>query len=215
MSSFKAHGEQFTLMLCLLEDGTIMKQVTNSSHHPGAIFHQKARYQLALLTSSGELIEDSPAEFECGRHLDSGSHVVPPILPLHPRFEEVIRSHRGFQEVRKSDVAAASTEGDLVTSYPALSVEAPPIHLVMVLYAFEQLLDLRQFQDHEIVEDDEIDLLALAGDSSGDSEEGGLIDTCPTQHFVSPSRATSPVRGLRCRRRSLSISPMPSPGTPE
>lgn len=190
LCSFGAYGERFSLMLCRAEDGRIMKQVTNSSHHPGAIFHQKGRYQLAILKPDGSLVEDEPARFESGRHLASGSHVVPPTLPVNNNFEAVL-----------TELGALPLEGDRNASPRPRESH---VRVVVAMYAFEQLLDLRHFQDHEMQEDDdEIDLVMLAGDSSGDSEP-----ETPTRHLVTPTRDMSPFRDLRCTRRGG------PPGTP-
>lgn len=178
LSSFRAYGERFSVMLCRGEDGRVVQQLTNSSHHPGAIFHQKGRYQLGILKPDGTLVEDAPARFEAGRHLASGSHVVPPTIPVHPDFDAAL-----------TELGALPLEGS--------STEESCVRVVVALYAFEQLLDLRHFQDHEMHDDDEIDTVMLAGDSSEDSEP-----ETPTRHLMTPSRDVSPFRDLRVTRRA-------------
>ena len=209
LSSFKACGEQFSLMLCRGTDGKIRKQITNSSHHPGAIFHQKARYQLALLDSDGNLVEDAPARFECGRHLQSGSHVVPPTLPVSDEFDAIL-TQLGALPPPPPPPALSTEEPETgmmdASTPPAAPTSHPAIRVVVVLYCFEQLLDLRNFQDHprgQDLDDNDIDLMMLAGDSSGDSEPGDTgEETQTTRHIMTPTREASPFRDVRCRRRA-------------
>ena len=83
--------------------------------------------------------------------MESGSHIVPPTLPVSNTIQQAL------PQLGVLDAGAVPNADD------------QPVRVLVAMYAFERLLDLRHFQDDESLDDYDVDGLMM-GDASCDSE---------------------------------------------